>query len=234
MQIIPLLLTRPEGANAAFADRLPEQVRAGVRLVESPLMRIEATGADATLGAQEAAVFSSVNGVRFAPEGAGRRAWCVGEATARAARAAGWRADCAGRTAEELIRTLAETRPAAPLCHFCGVHVRGDVAGALRDAGLIARSAVVYDQVLLPLTEEARAALEGPAPVIVPLFSPRAAAHFAGQVTPGPQLRIVALSAAVADALWTEGREGVLVAEDPTREAMLRAIEKVHRLCRLG
>lgn len=223
---IPLILTRPEGANSAFAAEFPKTLAAQLDFIDSPLLQITSLGAEVGMDPSAAAIFTSVNGVRFAPPLVGRQAYCVGMRTTQAARAAGWEAVCAGQNAEELIAELLRLRPDVPLWHLSGVHVRGQIVDALHTAGMQARRIAIYDQRLLPFSARAIAVLESQHPVIAPLFSPRVAAHFAEIAPPAPQLRVVTLSEAITQALGTMVRYEVLTAPEPTADAMISLIKK--------
>jgi uroporphyrinogen-III synthase len=225
--ITTLLLTRPKDANARLLELIPDALLKGCEIIENPLIGIRALPASGELTDAQAAIFSSANGVAYAPPGAGRQAFCVGARTAEAAQAAGWQATCAGRDAAELLAYLLSRKPGAPLVHFCGQHHRGEIVEQLRAAGWTAERCVVYAQDLLPLGPAAQAALNGDRQVVAPLFSPRTAAHFAN-ILPGggDRLRVVAMSPAVAEALPDPLRACTTVAAAPTVEAMARAVEK--------
>lgn len=223
---IPLLLTRPGAQNDRLWAALSADCRAQLTPVATPLMQIVPLDPPAGLGDVGDVIFTSAAAVDLAPQGAGRRAFCVGMATTQAAREAGWQAQMAGATAETLIARLIAAQPQT-LTHFRGTHSRGDVARRLTAAGHVLREMVLYDQRLLPLSTAARAALDGPIPAIVPLFSPRMAAHFAAQ-TPAGSGQIAALSPAVAQALGPLNR-GVMVAATPDLPAMALLIEKIMR-----
>ncbi|MEQ6249585.1 uroporphyrinogen-III synthase [Sulfitobacter sp. HNIBRBA3233] len=195
-----------------------------MQLLIAPLMRIDPVGPPPAVAEGQGAVFTSVQGVYHAPQGAGRPAWCVGQATTRVAVAAGWRAVQAGETAEQLIATLLASPPDRPLQHICGEHQRGDIAENLATAGLNIRRTVAYRQTLLRLGDAARAALGGPA--IVPLFSPRTALQFAQQAPENlANVHIVALSDAVAENLGNLRAAELLVTQAPTGASMLKTVE---------
>lgn len=226
MQPVSLILTRPAKANIALRSAVPPDVRARVELVESPLVEIvPVKAADSGMTAR-AAIFTSANGVRFAPEGQGRLAFCVGEKTTAAANAAGWNAECFGQTAEALVQSLRQANLPDPTVHFCGVHVRGDIVADLASEKGDVRQFVVYDQRLLSLTPRARDVVSNQKPVIVPLFSPRTAAHFAAEAPGNPRLRTVCMSAAVAEKVQLDTRFEVLTAAEPTMKAMMHSIRQ--------
>lgn len=196
-------------------------------MIESPLLRIEPLRGAAAPSPQEEAVFSSSNGVRFAPPGDGRRAWCVGARTTGSAQNAGWEAEQAGDTAAELIKRILAERPAADLVHLSGAHTRGAICESLQAAGLRARRIVLYDQQLLSLSPVARALFDGSGQVIVPLFSPRAAAQFVAECPAPGQVIAVFLSDAVAAGTGQTAFSQRITAGTPDAVSMAAGIEKL-------
>lgn len=201
-----VLLTRPAAQSGAFAATLGE-----VPVVISPLMRIERVDHDAArLAAAEGLVFTSIHAVPAAGAGRGRPAFVVGAATAGAARAAGFRVVACAPDLAGLAPMIAQAGMA--LIHPHGRHLAGDsgVPGV-----------VVYDQVAQPLNEPARALLQAPGLVLLPLFSPRSARLLAEAVLDaGPVragLRPLAVSRAATSG-WDEAGAGAL----PAAEAVAR------------
>ena len=208
-----VLITRPEPGATALARAI------GGGIV-SPLMEIVARPVALPGGAEP--IFTSANGVRAVGSGRGR-AWCVGDRTAEAARAAGFDAVSAGGDAEALVACVLAAARGAALVHVRGAHARGDVAARLTAAGLTCAETVAYDQPERPLTAEAEAALAGDVPLVVPLYSPRGArllSRHAGNIR--APLDILALSAAVAEAAAPLGRAET--APRPDGAAMLSMI----------
>lgn len=224
MPLIPLILTRPAPANAAFRADIPPELAARLRFIESTLIEIVPFEDVAQSDEVATAIFTSANGVRFAPKGAGRPAYCVGQRTTDAAKAAGWAAQFSGQTAAQLVTRLRSLSLVGPTVHYSGRHVRGDIAADLTAAGHTVHRVVLYDQRLMPLSSAAHDVLKGQIPVIVPLFSPRAAAHFATEAPQTPVLQTLCLSAAVAAEIKKiKGFEPIIAAE-PTAEAMIDAL----------
>ena len=229
-----VLITRPEPDGAAFAEALRRAAPGPWRAVLAPLARIASLPPPALPEGAEL-ILTSRNAVRVlrasgALRGAaGRRAWCVGGATAEAADEAGLAAVAGGGTADALVAEILARRPRAPLVHLRGAEARGEVAARLRGGGLDAREAVIYRQQALDPGPEARAALSGAAgggAVIAPVFSPRAAALLtdaARAAGGGRALHAVALSPAVAAALRLPGAR-VRVCDRPEAEAMVAAV----------
>ncbi|MCV3269975.1 uroporphyrinogen-III synthase [Roseobacter sinensis] len=231
---LSLILTRPTRANQRFADQLPGALRDRVRIILSPLIEIVPVEAALTIAPEDAVIFTSANAVRFAPRGAGRRAFCVGAATTEAARSAGWQATFSGQTADALVASLGSELPTSPLWHLAGRYTRGQVAERLSAQGLSVQRRTVYDQALLSLTAEARACLAGSDPVIVAVFSPRTAMGFARDCPVTAHPSVAALSVAVAEPLAHLPLKALEIAEEPTAEAMVRCLEKLVARVSLG
>lgn len=209
-----VLLTRPEAAARRFAAGL---AGLAVEPVIAPLMRIEPVRHDAArLLAARRLVLTSVHAVPAAGPGAGRLAFCVGPATAAAARAAGF----------EVIEGPGDALRLAPmlegksgLLHPHGRHVT---------MGLPVEGMVVYDQIAQPLPDSGRAALAGGRVVLWPLFSPRsarlAAAALAETAARAPVVPL-AISAAAAEAFgnWPAP---VAVAPMPDADGLLALIRR--------
>lgn len=218
-----LLLTRPLSAARRFLAACETTHGAPIPAILSPVLEIRPV--DVMLSDQPAALLlTSENGAARA--GAlglkGLPAWCVGPRTAAVARAQGLEAIEAGPDAEALLLALLDLRPAGLLLHLRGQHARGDLAARLRAVGLCAEEAVAYRQVASLPTPEARAALDGPEPLVAPLFSPRSAALLADWEPHAP-LRAVAMSATVARAAASLRPETLCVAKTPSSPAMVEA-----------
>ena len=188
-----VLLTRPQMQAEDFASLLGD-----VLVVISPILRIVAVDHDATLLAvAEGVVLTSVHAVPAAAPGRGRPAFCVGTATAEAARRAGFAVTVGPGDMDGLRPLIGDIKQ--HLIHPHGRHRAGD-------AGV--PGVVVYDQKSQPLNDEARTLLAGDTPVILPLFSPRSARLVAEAVRGAhAQLLPVAISEAVAEA-WRAALPG--------------------------
>lgn len=221
-------MTRPRAASEAFVRLLPKDASERIRPVFAPLIGIVACNAKVPMGPDDAAIFTSFNGVGQGPNGLGRRAYCVGPATTSAARKRGWNARELGETANELVAALLQERPDQRLFHLSGTHTRGDVASRLAQAGLLASNIAVYDQTAFELSDEACALLSRPRPVLVPLFSPRTASLFAA-AAPAPATNcasVIALSDTVAQALGSFCPVNLSIASAPNADAMCDAVVK--------
>lgn len=217
-----LLLTRPEPAARRVVDQL-QQAGARFHPILSPLIGIEITGPLPDMDDARGVIFTSANGVRAYGELGGRRdlvAYTVGAKTAQAARDLGMVAQSADGNAETLIAWLKDRRPDGPLVHVRGRFSRGDVAGRLSAAGIATRAAIVYDQPEIAPSADARAALGGNLPVVVPLYSPRSAALLGKMQIKAPLL-VAALSEAVANAASALHITELRIAPRPDSGALL-------------
>lgn len=221
-----LLMTRPLAAARRFVAALPGDLRAGLAVSYAPLMEIRPAGAAVDLGEARGVIFSSAHAVAIASRETAARcpAYCVGAQTTAAAAAAGWQAQQAGACADALVAALLRQRPPAPLLHLRGAHGRGDIAARLQGGGLPCAEQVVYDQLLLDLPPQARGLLAAQTDVIVPLFSPRTARHFAGLCPDGANLHLIALSPAVAEPLKRLNHKTLRVSKAPDAAAMADAV----------
>lgn len=208
-----LLLTRPDAAARRFVAELDLP---GLSVMISPLIRITPVAHDATtLAMAPGLVFTSVHAVPWGGPGKGRPAFCVGPATATAARAAGFSVTQGPGDAEGLIPLLGKLPDGA--LHPRGAHI----ARPLPVPGV-----VVYDQVAQPLSVQARALLAGPGPVILPLFSPRSARLMAAEAGGArAALWLAPISPAAADAWGDAGFARRMVATSPDATGVRAAIQ---------
>ncbi len=220
-----LLLTRPEAAARRFLGEVEALAGAPLPAILSPILRIAPVAvAPGALTGPAALILTSEAGARRAGELGlgGLAAWCVGPRTAAAAREAGLRPREAGPDAEALLAAILRERPSGPLLHLRGADARGDVAQRLRAAGLDAGEAVAYRAEPLEPTSQARTALDGAAPLVAPLFSPRSARLLAGWA-PRARLLVAAMSPAVAAAARRLGPARLVTAARPEGPAMAEA-----------
>lgn len=225
-----VLLTRPLEQSRALAERLEEE---GIEPLIWPLTRVVPTVTELKLPyGIDGLLFTSANGVRGLATLTARRdlpALCVGGATARAARAAGF-LNCF--SAEGDARALAELARRSGLRNF--LHPRGrDTAGDLK-AWLAASGQSVTEAVLY----EARETGPAPAPVasalargtvdLVTVWSARNGAilarHLAAMPADLAATDLLAISAAAAAPLAGAGFRRILAAESPDSAAMFAAV----------
>ncbi len=219
-----VLLTRPKAQSQGFAALLKARVP-NVQIVIAPLIEIKRASCVPDFSGVSGAIFTSQNAVIPAPS-VGLAAWCVGERTAQAASAVGWDAYAAKGNASSLLALIEEKRPRGRLLHMRGEISRGQIAERLRALGHDVDDAIIYTQPLLPASEKMKALLSGENPVILPLFSPRTARHFADVADVKAPLHIVALSQAVADEVRDIRYGTCEIAPRLDAEAMLDAVSK--------
>ncbi len=224
-----ILLTRPAAQSQRFARDLRRAVPLALRITISPLMQ-PVLMPDAVPDRLVAGlIFTSETGVQAyaaQPLRIAQVAYCVGDRTARTARALGMQVVSADGDAEALIALIKAQSPDGPLLHLRGRDARGDVAPRLTAAGVQTDTVIVYDQQPCAPTPAALRLLRGRVPLIVPLFSPRSARLFAAIVEPVAPLRIVAMSEAVANAVDPALGGDIAIAKAPTSAAMVVAIRE--------
>ncbi|MEL7466226.1 MAG: uroporphyrinogen-III synthase [Pseudomonadota bacterium] len=226
-----ILLTRPRERAEAFAATLPADRWAATIW---PLTEILPVKAVVDTGDAQAVLYTSRAGVEHAPPTLrALPAYCVGDATAAAARAAGHvQALSAGGAAADLV-AMAKRR-AAPgggaLLHIRGRDAAGDVSGALRAAGLTVREVVVYEAAAVTAAPESVAAdIRAGRFAAAAFFSPRASSIFADLAREDWRgglsvAAAFAISENAAKPLRHVGFGEVAIAEAPTAEALRAAI----------
>lgn len=229
---VAVLLTRPRAQGEAFARQLTLRFGTRVRPVIAPLMAPDYLSPPIPPGPFAAVVFTSAHGV----EGALRLglqlpplAWCVGRSTAAAATAAGLTARSADGSADDLVAAIEQDPPNGRLLYIRGVDTSGDIASTLNSKDIPTVSLQVYLQKPIPFSGESLLLLRNPTPLIVPLFSPRSARLFRQALPPDAlaDLRIVAMSEAVATAAADIPRTAMVIAGNPDAPGMLEGVESL-------
>lgn len=229
---VPVLVTRPRDQAESFTSRLVARFDSRVQPVIAPLMAPEYLSPTVPEGRFAAVVFTSAQGVAGAVRlGASlpRLAWCVGRSTAAAAAAAGFETRSADGDAKALIAAILKDPPDGRILYLHGVDTSGDVDNQLQNNEISTVSLQVYLQKAIPLEGEATQLLRRHGPVILPLFSPRSARLFRAAMPADTRadLRIAAMSAAVAEACLDIPRSRLVIAARPDAEAMLDAVESL-------
>lgn len=205
-----VLVTRPASDAGAFAAELAAQ---GMTSVLSPVMEIVFHPRDIGDLRDASLAFTSANGVRaFAasatPDPA-KPVYAVGEITAAAARAAGFRRiEVAGGDVDSLAALIARAGDGRRIVHVCGDRRAGDLKAALEMCGVRCDRAALYGQAAAQtLSAAALGMLRAPRESDwVAFFSPRSAAIFlqlageAGLTGHLSQISAACLSDSVADA----------------------------------
>ena len=229
-----VVLTRPDPDNDALSDALSTH---GIACLVAPMLTIEATdvpGLGAALSEAQAILATSANGIRAlasAAEGRDVPLIAVGDATAAAARQAGFAqvTSADGDSAALAVLAEAELDPkAGPLVHVAGSHVAGDLETILGAAGFDYRRIEVYDAVATTTLPSALSeALRGAAVDGVAFFSPRTAATFAALVREASlvdtlkSVTAYCLSDAVAAAVEAEPWQRVSIAPRPRIDVLI-------------
>ncbi|CAO3353480.1 uroporphyrinogen-III synthase [Azospirillum melinis] len=233
-----LLVTRPAEDAEPLVRRL--EALGHEATVEPMLSMVWLDGPEPDLSDVQALLFTSANGVRAYAKRTSRRdrpVQAVGDATARAARAAGFgQVDSASGDVYALAERVRAMRDptAGALLHVAGSKVAGDLAGLLGAAGFTLRRSVMYDAVpALTLSDDTATFLRTSALDGVLFFSPRTAASFvrllaeAGLVDCCRTVDAFCLSPAVAEAARAYGEQGAMpwrsvrVAARPEQDSLL-------------
>jgi uroporphyrinogen-III synthase len=232
------LITRPAEDAAPLAEALAAR---GHAALVAPMFEVDFSAPEpADLTDIQAVLLTSANGARALAGLTPRRdvpVLAVGDATAAAARAAGF-ADVASAAGDAAaLARLAEDRldPAAgALFHAAGKAVAGDLKGLLEAAGFAVRRAVLYrTRAAGALPPDAAAALAGGTIAGVLFFSPRTAEVFvrlvraAGLTVHLAGLYALCLSRAVAGRLDPAAWRTVCVAGRPNTPALLALLDDV-------
>ncbi len=235
-----ILITRPRADAETLARAL--EARGHCVLVEPLLTILPIPGTVPDLAGVQAIVLTSANALpALAGTDPGRPVFVVGEASARAARAAGCGdVRAAGGDAASLARLIvAQCRPAGgALLHLAGTEVRPGLAEPLRAAGFGFRRLAVYRAVAaVALSQPVIAALRARAIDAVLLLSPRSAAIFVDLIVRHElagclgQTEAICLSAAVAAACHRLSWAAVRSTARPEVEELLRQLEGPGRRC---
>jgi len=243
------LVTRPREDAAGLVAALTAR---GIEPLLEPLLTIAlAPDASATLAAAlpdaQAVMFTSANGVRAFASASSQRglpAFAVGDATARAARAAGFaRVESAGGDVRALAALAARQldRTAGSLIHAAASAVAGDLASDLTRAGFTVRRLRLYEAVAaIRLSAESCDAIAAGAVACAIFFSPRTAETFvtlaqaAGIGGHTAAIAAVVLSPAVATALDPLTWRRTEIAAAPNETALLAALDRALQALRAG
>jgi len=216
----------------------------GIDPIISPVLDINFRARiDADLTDVQALIFTSANGVRaWGPRRDERdlTVFAVGDNTAEAARKIGFKKVHSANGNSDDLATLIKrkTRPEkGELLHIRGIHVAGDLAGALRPDGFKLRDAIGYGAIPVDtLSEEAIAAIVSGSPLSVLIHSPRAAKtfldllkkfglhHWLGSVS------VYGISEKSLEPLKGAGFGALIPAAAPTEAAMLALLDESSEL----
>jgi uroporphyrinogen-III synthase len=215
-----ILITRP----VVDAERFLTMLRADAGSFEA--IMCPAFGFEEVSTKQEhfdAAIFTSKAGVSFAPEGAGRVAYCVGDATAQLAQDAGYVPQSANGSAEELVALILRRAPTISLQHVRGEISRGNVTERLVAHGINCTDVVAYRKVPYSPPESTTAAVAGASQLVLPLFSAETVSIIAKWTLPLEGCVVVAISDIVAKSSLVLKPAKVIVSERPDMRGMAAA-----------
>lgn len=212
-----VIVLRPEPAASETVRRAREL---GLDAEAIPLFEIEPVAWDAPEASSfDGLLLTSANAVRHGDHQLhqlrGLPVHAVGEATAEAARAAGFDVATVGKAGVD--RLLGSIRPDLKLLHLCGEERK-------------APGEAPQQIVAIPVyrAREREVSLQGISGAVALIHSPRAGRRFAGLVADRQSIAIAAISPAAAEATG-DGWAQVAAAETPTDEALLALAA---RLCK--
>jgi uroporphyrinogen-III synthase len=227
-----VLLTRPRADSESLAREL---IHHGHAVMIDPMLRIVPVPpiAPPAPARYRGVILTSAQAARHAPvTSLGLPAFAVGEATARAARAAGFKGVIAAQgDARSLAQELAASAgdDARPFLHLCGAEVREGTAEAFAEAGIAAERCVVYRAVpSAALSARTRTAMTKDLIDAVVLFSPRTARIFLGLVDAAGLGQALARMQAIT---WSEA---IAEAALPARWARVSTVDRRDRATLLG
>lgn len=205
-----VLVLRPEPGATATVNRARQR---GLDAMSVPLFEVQAVAWETPdAGSFDALLLTSANAVRFGGDELaklrGLPAYTVGEATAEAAREAGFDIKATGEAGVD--RLLDSIEAHLKLLHLCGEDRREPA-----DPRQHISSIPVYRA-----TEIAQPDLSVAADAVALMHSPRAGTRFADLVKDRSSIAIAAISAAAARAAGN-GWKTVEIAETPTDDALL-------------
>ena len=220
-----VIITRPQAQAEAFAAALIAANGGDLPIVVAPLMQIDPVTPTA-IGNPAHVIFTSMNGVQQAervqvPKDA--VAWCVGDQTTTAASNLGFAVRNAGGTSADLVRMMRAARPTGEIVHLRGAHATGRIVDQLADAGLMVKAALVYAQTASVPPRALSDAVNGAAPLIIPLFSPRSADLLRQALTQPRPMTLIAMSRGVAEVATKSPAAEVITVNFPDKTRMITA-----------
>ena len=235
-----IVLTRPAPQCATYADELADMFGDRVACTISPLLEIKPIDDMPDFTGVQAVLFTSANGVRTLSKMQGVMpnipCFCVGDKTAIEARSIGFEAFSAKGGADDLVH-LASTILSpenGPILYISGKIAVGDIADKLSRHGFKIVEHVIYEQVPLSLTVEAKDMFASDSVDILPMFSPMTAKLLAAELRAHPKWRldkidVICLSSNVRKQLHDLDFGSVITVDTPTADAMSAEIGSLLR-----
>lgn len=234
-----ILVTRPQPAGDEFAEKLR---REGFEAFVAPMTEyIETSVTVPDLAQYQALVFTSAQAVNILARHFAERyipVFCVGDATAQTADAAGFRrvysAQGDAQALAELIRSRRDQHHLKSILHVCGEDTAEDFADALKADGIFVERAPVYKAEFTDrLPDDILRAIEQGAIDTVTFFSARAAANFRHILEQGEgitgvaaHLEAVCLSDRVAAEVTGLPWKGLRIASAPQMESVMEILRR--------
>ena len=229
---LPVIVTRAEPGAGETAARL-EAI--GAQALVSPVLSVQSDPSVSLpdLSTVSGLIFTSANGVRsFAQRSNDRShpAWCVGPATADAAREAAFAKvqESTGNAVDLANYIAARATPGPkPLLHVANAAAKGDLKATLEQLGFGVTFAPLYAmQPAASLTPDTLSALEAPGPSIVLIHSAKGAERFATLATELaiPSTFAVAISEAALAPLAGLSLRARFAAEIPNEDGLFAAL----------
>lgn len=231
-QLPTLLLCRPHADSVFFKKEIERQLGEPVHAVISPAYLIEPIDFETPDETPDFLIFTSRNGVKRAAASQLRSkfgALCVGDATAREATDAGYKAISAAGDVNDLAQLALEQTPNTTFFHVSGAHVAGDLERKLDSINHRYTRVLAYRQVPQRPTLAFKSAIMGSGPVVLPLFSARSALILEG-IDLNASVKIVAMSKNVTSALGGETIKNAAYAPTKDLEGMITATINQMRL----
>ncbi len=237
-----VLITRPLAAARAWRTALALR---GIGSLIEPLLQYHAVPSRLPAASYQAVLFTSAAGVDYLPYDALPAGWadwpcyCVGAATAQAARRQGWRQTAThGHNAVELATWVmqATTPQRGALLWPCGVDRKAEPQASLQAQGFTVAPWVVYQaQATTQLPPATLSALRQGQIAVVMFTSERSAQIFtqlaqqAGVQSECAGVTALCISADVATAASSLSWQAVLTAPVPQEDAMLGGLQNLLR-----
>ena len=223
-----LLLTRPQAQSLRFATDFAARFGKDWPIVISPLTKLKFHDTPVDTKNIEHIIFTSQNAVealiRLSPDRS-QMAWCVGEKTGQIVQKAGFATTLGFGSASGLADRIISAGSVRRVLYPRAEDIAYDMKKRLKAAGIETVETIVYGQEPCSTTPEAIRLLNGAVPVLLPLFSRRAAEIFL-QNFPRPRAPIflAAISPAVATAAAAIALENCVIAQTPDSDHMIKAL----------
>ena len=219
-----VLLTRPTQSSELLLGAL-KKVAGAFRPYFCPAFEYEPV--EYPEASFDAAIFTSKTGVKFAPRGNGRVAWCVGEATAQMAQAKGYLTKTGTGNAMDLSKMILRSDLRDRIIHFRGENVRIDLKTILGAAGLTCTDTVVYRTVVAAVPDGLPDVLDSTDVFIVPVFSGETVSIIGDWGLDLNRAWVVAISEEVASDAQRLNPKGISTAANPNLDEMVRIMTRL-------